>query len=614
MSAVMLRLLLLPLALALAPVSVPAATPPSIVAPADLHPGDRAVVRTVFQGDSVESFDAEILGVLSTGRTEGDLIVARATSERVVRTGVAAGMSGSPVYVNGRLVGALSSGWTFSREPIFGITPIGEMLQVLDLPSAGDTLQTAGPAGLDLPSPAAAPRFRELTWEGGERGPEGIEPPYSPPAGVEPAAALPTPIALPMACAGLHPVALDVVRPWLAPLGFSAVPGGHAVSHASGALHLEPGSAVAVDVLRGDLQLSAIGTLTWRDGDKVLIFGHPFFQSGDVRMPLSTAEITTIVASQASSFKLGVSGREAGVVTQDRRAAVAGRLGGRARLLPFSVAVHGPQGTQNFHFESVEDRTLAPVLVGTAAINGLLESGGVGANQTLRWTLRVVRPGAPPLTLSDVVAGESPPSDLMASVVAPLRFLWNNPFSRFAVDSLAIGLAVEPGRQQWSLRSARVLEATVRPGGRVHVRCEVERWRGARETRELDLTVPEEAPDGRALLWVGGGAELSRYEARELPGRYRPVSLDDAWRRLAASRPSDALYGALFLNSPDLTRDGSDYPELPSSALAVLAGGQGAGDVARKGGVARLDEQHLPLGGLTRGELLLQVTIDSKAP
>jgi hypothetical protein len=346
----------------------------------------------------------------------------------------------------------------------------------------------------------------------------------------------------------------------------------------------------------------------------VLIFGHPFFQSGDVRMPLSTAEITTIIPSTASSFKLGVRGREAGVVTQDRRAAVAGRLGGRARLMPFSIAVSGAERTQRFHFESVEDRTLAPVLVGTAALNCLLESGGVGANQTLRWTLRVSRPGAPPLMLSDVVAGESPPSDLLASVITPLRFLWNNPFERLALDSLSLAVAVEPGRQQWTLRSARVLDATVRPGGRVHVRCEVERWHGGRETRELDLAVPEEAPDGRALLWLGGGGELSRYEARELPGRYRPISMDDAWRRLAASRPSDGLYGALFLNSPDLTRDGSDYPELPASALAMLAGGQGAGDVARKGGVTRLDERRLPMGGLMRGELLLQITIDSKAP
>lgn len=153
MSTVMLRLLLLPLGLAIASASALAAGVPATLAPGELHPGDRAVVRTVFRGDSIESFDAEILGVLSSGRTEGDLILARATSERVVRTGVAAGMSGSPVYVNGRMIGALSSGWTFSREPIFGITPIGEMLQVLELPTVGDTSQAPARPVSSCPRP-----------------------------------------------------------------------------------------------------------------------------------------------------------------------------------------------------------------------------------------------------------------------------------------------------------------------------------------------------------------------------------------------------------------------------------------------------------------------------
>ena len=423
------------------------------------------------------------------------------------------------------------------------------------------------------------------------------------------------PLPLPLAACGLSAQAVDPVRRAFAPIGFAVLPGGHAPDGGPAPDALVPGAAVAVDVLRGDLQLSAIGTVTYRDGDRVLLFGHPFFQSGEVRLPFSTAEIATVVSSQASSFKLGVRGREAGVVTQDRRTAVAGTIGGIARMLPVRVTVAGPgRRPQDFRFEAVEDRALAPSLVGAATLNSVLESGGTGGNQTLRWTLTIHRPGAAPLVLTDLVAGDSPPAEVMGGIATPLRFLFNNPFARLPLDSVAVAVEVRQGRELWTLRSARVLDPAVRPGSRVRVQCELERWRGGRETRSFTVAVPEEAPDGRYVLWLGGGAELSRYEAAKLPARYRPVSLDDAWRRLASTRPSDALYAALFARAPEVTSDGRDYPELPLSALALLSSDQAAGDLARRGDAARLDEVRQPLDGLTRGELLLSITVDSRAP
>jgi SpoIVB peptidase S55 len=158
-----------PLVVALALIWATPARPETSVPTAPvsaLRPGQKAIVRTVFAGDSVETFDAEILGVLPGGRSEGDMILARATSPRVEQTGVAQGMSGSPVYVDGKLIGALSSGWTFSKEPVFGITPIGEMLKVLDQPDLPPGDGTPGPVGVE--PTAAVPRFRELTWAGSE--------------------------------------------------------------------------------------------------------------------------------------------------------------------------------------------------------------------------------------------------------------------------------------------------------------------------------------------------------------------------------------------------------------------------------------------------------------
>jgi len=576
------------------------------LAPDALQPGQKATVKTVFQGERIEEFEAEIVGVLRGGRTEGDMILARATSERVIQSGVAQGMSGSPVYVDGKLIGALSSGWSFSKEPLFGITPIGEMLRVLERPAPAPTDNTAGPSGVEVAQNTPQAPFGELRWDDA--------PVSQSPAPSAATDAATRPLMLPLACGGLNPAALEPARALFAPFGLAAVPGGRAATH-GGAEAFQPGAAVAVDLLRGDLNLSAIGTVTYRDGDRVLIFGHPLFQSGDVRLPMSTATITTVMPSQLSSFKLGTSGREVGTLTQDRRAAVAGRIGASPHLMPVGVTVTGGRApAQAFRFESIEDRTLAPQILSLAALNSLLESGGLGANQTLRWTVLLARRGAAPLELSDVVASDAPAGDLMAAVGGPLRFLYNNPYERLALDSVSIHLDVEPGRDQFTLRNARVLDATVRPGGRARVEVEVERWRGGREIRTFDMPIPEELPDGRFTLWLGGGPELSRLEAARLPGRYRPTSLDDAWRRLGGTRTSDRLYAALVARAPEVTRAGRDYPELPASAVPLLASAQTAGDQVRRGDRVLLEETRLPMTGSLRGELQLEIVVDRQGP
>ena len=596
--------------------------------PSELHRGQQAQVRTVFAGDRIETFDAEILGVLKGGRVEGDVILARATSERLERTGIAQGMSGSPVYVDGKLIGALSSGWTFEREPIFGITPIGEMLRVLDLPTIGNDRSAAGPSGVEPggDESGAAATFREFRWPGRDPAETGAEAGATPLAREaaslgsgaagrsDPAGRGLAPLPIPLACSGLHAAAMEPARRLFEPLGLAVVPGGQAAHGGPTAAALEPGAAVAVDLMRGDLQIAAIGTVTYRDRDRVLIFGHPFFQSGPVRMPLATAEILTIVPNQASSFKLGMRGREVGVATQDRRAAVAGQLGGHAGMLPVAVSI-GTAGrpTQRFRFETLEDRSLAPSLVPVAALNSLLESGGTGAAQTLRWKLRLAGSRLPPLELHDVGTGESALTDLTSGLSGPLRYLFNNPYRRLSLDSLSIDIDVRPGREQWTLRGARLLEAAVRPGGRARVRCELERWRGVNDVRTLEIPIPEELPPGRYVLWLGGGGELTRFEAQRSPAHFRPTSLEDAWRRLAVSRSDDALYAALIARAPEITSEGNDYPELPGTAVTLFVSGQSTTD-RRRSDTAWMQETRVPLEGVVQGELQLELTVDDRAP
>jgi hypothetical protein len=198
--------------------------------------------------------------------------------------------------------------------------------------------------------------------------------------------------------------------------------------------------------------------------------------------------------------------------------------------------------------------------------------------------------------------------------MAPIRFLFNNPYQRLTLDSVSVEIVARPGREQWTLRGARTLDAAVRPGGEMRIELELERWRGGRETREFRVHVPEEAPDGHYSLVIGGGSEVSRFEATHLPGRYRVASLEDAWRRLARARISSALYAALYAPAPEVTSDERDYPELPLSAYALLTSGQRVGDPVRRGDLARLDETRLPVPGVVRGTLTLTINVDSDAP
>ena len=571
--------------------------------PAALHAGQTATVRTVFAGDSIETFEAEILGVMDGGRSDGTIIYARATSPKAIATGVAQGMSGSPVYVDGKLVGALSSGFGFSREPIFGITPIAEMLDVLDRPDAPPGDWAAGPSGID---DGVRMRLRGLAWSDDDSAAAPV--PRAPRPG------MPAHLDLPLAAGGLDPRVFDDVRGLFAGTGFAVTPGGRAKPPAGGKPKpFEPGSACAVDILRGDLNFSAIGTVTYVDGDRVLLFGHPFFQAGAIRLPLSTANIVGILPSSNISFKLGVPGVPVGTATQDRRAAVAGRIGAVPAMLPFAVTVTQEGRRQAFRFEGLEDRNLLSQLVAAATLNSAMEAGGGTPMQTVEWTLTMHR-GGRAYMMRDVVAGEAPLAEAAGTLTAPLRFLYGNAFERFSLDSVSIDLNVRPGRRQWTLRSATLRTPRVRAGGTAVVDAVVERWRGERRTVTLRIPVPDEFPDGAYALAVSGGAEADRATATRLPSRFRPVSIADGIEKLAALRTADALYPVLWARAPQVTRDGEDFPELPGSALAVLGAPENAGEQTRLASWAAFPGPAVKIEGMLRGEVLLELNVDHTAP
>jgi hypothetical protein len=227
--------------------------------------------------------------------------------------------------------------------------------------------------------------------------------------------------------------------------------------------------------------------------------------------------------------------------------------------------------------------------------------------------MTLFKKGLRPLRVDDEATGGGAATDFVSGIAQPLQFLYNNPYATLALDSLAVDVQVAPGESLWTVRNVRLMDAAVRPGGTVRVRCQLEQWRGDTRTVDVDLHMPEEVPEGRYLLWIGGGAELTRYEAQRLPGRYRPASLEEAWRRIGELRNTNKLYATLLARAPEVTREGRDYPELPTSALALLSGGTAADDVSRRGSQAILDEVRHPVNGHLHGEVLLEVVVDRDA-
>jgi len=553
----------------------------------EIKPGQKATCRTVFEGRTIEEFTLEIAGVVKGGKADGDMILARAEGPRLAHDGIAAGMSGSPIYIDGRLAGALAFGWPFSRDALCGITPIADMLDVMAQPDGTPTGEfTSGPG---------------LTVRGTKSESAGLER-----------------LRTPLMAGGLSPAARAWLAPWAEENGFLLAAGGvgsasspagltaHAALEAARAA-LVPGAAVSVDLMRGDMNLSAIGTLTWRDGDKVAAFGHPFFQTGPVAYPLGLADIVTIVASDLNSFKMGSPAEQVGVITQDRRAAIAGHLGDIPHMLPLTVSVHRPEGSETYRYEILRSRLLAPTLAGLGVVGALTTRGGSAPEATWRWRARLVAPGVQPLVMADIATGQLTGASTQLSV--PLGLLLNNPFAAYDADSLTFDVDITPGISRAQVVSASIDPRVIEPGGTAHVTAELRDYRGASSFVNFDLTVPEAQPEGRLIVAVAGGPELDRQEAPRLPGRFRVSSLPELVERLAERRSDDRVYAALYGPGVEASQGSAEQPQLPVFAQRLLASDRANRPDDPFGNLARLAQSEKVVGAPVDGLLTLALDV-----
>lgn len=586
----------------------------------EVHPGMVGVGRTVFSGTTLEDFKVHILGVLrNVLAPKRSLILARLEGGPLAKTGVIAGMSGSPVYVDGRLIGAVSySLGQFSTEPIAGITPIAEMIDATTMPAA-----TRGSRPVAISWPATSAQLISIWSQDLGRSRSFVDDPshalvLSGVAGeVGRLASMLRPIAVPMVAAGFDASVMDPISPALAAAGFVPLSGAGRSSAAQSPgsttagghdRRLAPGDAVGVALMTGDFELGATGTVTHVDGDRVYAFGHPLYNLGPTEFPMTKAQVQVVLPSLMASSKLASFGEIVGTVQQDRATAIAGRLGAGPSLIPVSITLNSDRGpSRSFTFGVVRDFTFTPLLTYLSVANVLTsyERGAGPASFAIRGTASIRAQGD--IAFEDMFSGEQPAGGAAAYVAGPLTALLKN--ASETVDVARIDLVIDASEQQRSARIERVWLDTTRPraGRDAVVNVAMRNARGDEVIKQVPIQLPANAT-GSLQLVVADAARTTADDRRDTRGAdLQRVS--QLMRSFNRARRNNRLY--VRLTSPDsgAVVNGEPMAALPPSVLSVLEADRNSGTV----GVLRTTtrgEWELPLDFAVTGSRQLTLNLD----
>ena len=554
----------------------------------ELQTGMIGVGKTVFEGDRLDEFQAHIIGVLhNVIGPRRDLILARLEGGPLADTGVIAGMSGSPVYIDGRLVGAVSySLGQFSTEPIAGITPIGEMTDAATFSAPRRQVPTVAldtpltPEGLLASLRRAFSVVRPFADSPGDIQVLG---------GADVHAGIGTmlrPIATPLTLGGFDTGAIAPLASVFRDQGFVPMVAGASpltprlAQGASGvaAPPLRPGDPVGVSLMSGDLQMGATGTVTEIDGDRVYAFGHPFYGLGPTQFPMTRAHILTLLPSLANSSKIASTGAVIGTIEQDRATTIAGTLGAGPTLIPVHITLTSERGIEEtFDMAMVNDRLFTPTLAYLAilsTLNSYERQNGV-ASYTVRGTAALREHGN--VAFEDLFTGDQPSLGAAAYVVAPINVLLRNAFEDVELERLDLEIEASEEPRSATLERVWIDGRRAAPGTTVELKMLLRTYRGDEITRTLPVEIPARAR-GTVSIMVADGASLSQWEAREL--RIRPLQargLPQMIRVLNNTRKHNRLYVRLLSGDNGAVVEGESLSSLPSSVMAVLESDRNGG-------------------------------------
>lgn len=583
-----------------------------------IKPGMRAVGYTVFVGSEPKPFELEILGVLKGFPNPGQSsVLSKLLGTEMNHTGVFQGMSGSPVYIDGKLVGAVAYGYMFAKDPIAGITPIQHMIEVFEQrqPSLKPGDKKDLPAGTAKQFSFSEISFNESSREYADfvQGLNTAGNAKSPAVNAATGAPVLMPIATPLAISGVAPQAIARFAPLFQSWGFTPVAGVSGAAEISelkksDANTLKPGSTIVVPLVRGDFSLAAAGTVTYRDGNKVYAFGHPFLSLGVSEFPMHEGEVVTVMSSQATSFKLSYPTAMVGTMNGDRSTGILGELGVAPRMIPVEINLRTSLGEQKkYNFDVVADRFLTPILMQITTISTLLSTEREIGDSTLQLRSSVKLKGQPEINLEDRISvSVNAPMAAAFAIARPVVSLLNSNFKDLQFEKLTYDIISREWRNRGQLDRLWVNRSEVRRGEKLEIQAFARTEGGGEFVERIELEIPQDAPLGSLQIVVGDGAALQASEART---GFTAKSLDQLVRELNRIRKADRLYVQLARTASGAVIKNEELPSLPPSVLATLGSERTSGGYTLTSAATVFEKELPPAEFVVSGKRTLTVNV-----
>jgi hypothetical protein len=545
----------------------------------EIRAGQRGIGKTVFSGSKIEEFQVEILGVLENVGPKQSVILARLSGGPLEKTGVMQGMSGSPVYIGGRLVGAVALAFNFAKEPIAGIRPIEEM-------------QAVGADAAAKPAPdtrAAAPR-REIPLAASV-------------TGLESASASLIEIATPVSFSGFTSQTLDHFAPELRKLGLEprqgVSSGGPLPSKLGNPQQLRPGDMISVQLLSGDYSIGAEGTVTHLDGNHVYAFGHRFMAVGNTELPFARAQVLTLLPNLAASFKISSPLEWMGTITQDRSTSIYGELGRKADTIPLAVTVNdGRRAPLAYHMQMVQDRVLSPFIIQMAiysAIDATERTLGLGS-YSIRGAVEFQR-GVPPLKLDNTYSGDfNVPAQASLGVASPLSAVMAAGFDALKIKNVSLVIEASERKRVLQIDQVTASRKDVHPGDPLELTVTLTGENGQEMVKTVRYTVPIGAPAGTLNFTVGDGnySNMLDYQQMAVSIPKSPTQLVGFLNNL---RSNTNAYVRVWRTDPAFLVQGNDLPDPPPSVGLILARAQASQGIWAPRG-SKIDELQIQTGNV----------------
>jgi SpoIVB peptidase S55 len=593
------------------PVIASAITAPTIITLDQIHEGMKGTALTVFQGVKPESMEVEVLGVMrNVNGPKGDIILVRLHGSKPEYTGVVAGMSGSPVYFDGKLAGALAFRiGEFSKEPIAGVTPIEEMMEI-------NVLDRRPP-----PSRAKLPgSTQDGTTQGGQDAghatQSGSTQTASPAESSSLTARKPsnylTPIETPLVFNGFSEETLQRYSSQFAAAGIVPVMGIGSASDRKQPEPIEAGSAVSAVLVRGDMDIAATCTVTYVDPKRLLACGHPLLQFGEVDLPMTKATVLATLPSPMNAFKIVNTTETVGAFVQDRQSGIMGVPGRDSKMIPVTVAMHSGAATKEFHYEILNNAKLSPLAMMATVFNALHGTNEYGEDITYRMNGVLSVRGYSDVILRNMFSPQDngQPAAAMAAATIGDRFgrIYTNAFDVPDVQGVKLDFDLVRERRSAKLEASRTDMTEARPGDQIMVETVIRPYRGERLVRQIPIRIPTSTSKGTLRILVSDGDTLDRVH-RGTPMMNHGLGLAPTIALLNKERANDRVYVSLIESDPEAMIADKVMPTLPLSVMNVMENMRGTQDMVVLGESSVSEASTEPLDYVVSGAQMLTINI-----